>query len=88
MSSPFGTVSDSLEVTIARAIEGAIPGARVVVTGGGGHYSIRVVSEAFEGKSMVQKQRLVYSSIKALMSGPQAPLHAVDTLETLTPDEV
>ena len=67
------------------AIEQAIPGADVSVTGSGGHFEIRVVSAAFEGQRMVQKQRMVYRAIKHLMAGDAAPMHAVDRMECLTP---
>lgn len=70
---------------IRQAIEKALPDAQVMVSGGGGHYSIEVVSRAFEGKNMVQSQRLVYSAIAHLMKGDQAPVHAVDSLRTLVP---
>lgn len=68
--------------SIRTSIETAIPGANVTVTGGGGHYTIDVVSNAFEGKNMVQSQRMVYSAISHLMQGPNAPVHAVDSLRT------
>lgn len=67
---------------IRTAISGAIEGAVVEVTGGGGHYSIVVVSPAFEGKGMLDSQRMVYAAITDLMSGDNAPVHAVDSLRT------
>ena len=70
---------------IRQAIEGALPGAEVEVRGGGGHFEIRVVSAAFEGKKSLEKQRLVYGAIGHLMKGDDAPVHAVDRLETVTP---
>lgn len=66
-------------------IEAAIPGAEVRVTGGGGHFEIHVVSEAFAGKRIVQKQRMVYMAIKDLMAGDAAPMHAVDRMVCETP---
>ncbi len=77
-----------LHTEIRSKIEAAIPDAKVEVSGGGGHFEIRVISSVFEGKSTLDKQRLVYSAITPLMSGDAAPLHAVDRLETLTPDAV
>lgn len=72
---------------ICRAIEAAvterIAGARVEAQGGGGHYTVRVVSEVFEGQGPVQRQRLVLSAIAHLMKGDGAPVHAIDKLETL-----
>ena len=67
---------------IRGAIAAKIPGARVEVTGGGGHYSIDVVSPEFTGKSMLASQRLVYGAITHLMVGDRAPVHAVDRLTT------
>ena len=66
-------------------IEAAIPGATVEVSGGGGHFEIRVVSDAFAGKRIVQKQRMVYMAIKELMAGDAAPIHAVDRMVCETP---
>lgn len=63
----------------------AIPGAAVEVDGGGGHFVISVVSEQFEGKRTLQRKRMVYSAITDLMDGHDAPVHAVDRLETRTP---
>ena len=71
-----------IPTAIKTAITGKIPGASVEAAGGGGHYTITVVSQQFEGKSMVQSQRLVLSSIAHLMSGDRAPVHAVDKLTT------
>lgn len=81
MAHPSGDVSAEVKA----AIEEAIDGATAEVNGGGGHYSIVVRATAFDGKSPVQKQRLVLSAIKHLMSGDAAPVHAVDSLKTLPP---
>lgn len=64
-----------------------IPDAQVVVApgSGGGHFTISVVSPVFEGKNMVQSQRLVYGAIAHLMKGDGAPVHAVDKLTTKVP---
>lgn len=70
---------------IRDAIQAALDDAQVEVTGGGGHFEIRVVSRAFEGRTTLQKQRLVYSAIAPLMKGDGAPVHAVDKLETVVP---
>lgn len=71
---------------IATSISQAISGAQVFVdAGSSGHFTIRVVAEAFRGKGMVESQRLVYSAIAHLMKGDQAPVHAVDKLTTQVP---
>ena len=68
---------------IRQAILDAVPEAEVEVTsGGGGHYSLRVTSVVFRGKSMLESQRLVYAAIASLMKGDDAPVHAIDSLKT------
>ncbi len=76
-----GSVPDALR----EAIEGQVPDSKAVVSGGGGHYTIEVVSPAFAGKSMLESQRLVYSAIAHLMKGDAPPVHAVDSLKTRVP---
>lgn len=65
-----------------QAIANSLPKAQIDVrSGGSGHFEICVVCEEFEGKSRVQQHQLVYAAISDLMSGPQAPVHAIDRLE-------
>ncbi|MEE3329444.1 MAG: BolA family protein [Myxococcota bacterium] len=67
-------------------IEAAIEGADVTVTAAGpGHFEIRVVSSAFENLNRVKQQQLVYGAITDLMSGQNAPVHAIDKMECVTP---
>ena len=73
--------------SIREHIVAAIPDAIVHVEGNGGHFAIEVTSQAFEGKNLLGKQRLVYRAIKDLMAGDAAPVHAVDTLLTKLPGE-
>jgi stress-induced morphogen len=69
-----------------RAIEAALPGAAVAVRNSGpGHFEVRVVSEAFRGKSRLEQQRLVLGALAPLMQGERAPVHAIDRIETLLP---
>lgn len=75
-----GSVTEAIEAAVTEAI----PGASVVAAGGGGHYTIEVTSKEFEGKSLLQKQRMVLQSIKHLMAGDRAPVHAVDSIKTHT----
>lgn len=76
-----GSVPDA----ITDAIKQKLPDAAVTVGGGGGHYTISVISTGFAGKNMLESQRLVLSAIKHLLSGERAPVHAVDSLSTRTP---
>ena len=68
---------------LKRSIEGALPGAGVVVNPvSPGHFEIRVTSDVFSGKSRVQQQQLVYAAIAHLMKDAAAPVHAIDRLQT------
>jgi BolA protein len=49
--------------------------------GGAGHFRALVVSERFEGKSPVERQRLVYGALEGML-GPE--IHAL-AMRTLTP---
>jgi len=75
----------SIPDAIRDAILLQIPDAKVQASGGGGHYQVEVVSPVFEGKSMLQSQRLVLGAIKHLMAGELAPVHAVDSIKTRVP---
>ncbi len=76
----------SIEQEVKDAIENAIEGAVANVSGGGGHFVIDVVSGQFEGKRLLEKQRLVYSAIAHLMAGDAAPVHAVDQMTCRLPE--
>ncbi|MDJ0865914.1 MAG: BolA family protein [Myxococcota bacterium] len=81
----IGAADDVVE-KLTNAIQQTLPGAEVSVTAGGpGHFEVSVVSDAFEGRSMVQQHQLVYRAIAPLMAGDAPPVHAIDRLETRTP---
>lgn len=69
---------------ITAAIQAQMPDARVDAQVEGNRALITVVSEAFAGKSRVQKQQAVYACIDAFIKDGR--LHAV-TIRALTPDE-
>lgn len=72
---------------IAAAIANSIEGARVTaIEASPGHFEITVVSAAFAGKSLLQKQRMVLSPLKTLMAGDGAPVHAIDRIVTRESD--
>jgi len=56
---------------------------RVRVTGDGQHFEALVVSEAFRGKSRVQRHQLVYAALGERM---REEIHAL-SMRTLTPEE-
>ena len=55
------------------------------MNGGGGHFVVEVTSPAFAGRSMLERQRMVYGAIVHLMKGGAAPVHAIESLKTRTP---
>ena len=75
----------SIEDAITTSVQAQLPDAIVKVAGGGGHFTIDVVSAAFADKSTLQRQRMVLSAIKHLINGAAPPVHAVDSLTTRTP---
>lgn len=76
--------ADEVCAAARAAIEKAIPAARVEVTAASpGHFEVTVTAKAFEGKSRVQQQQLVYGAIAGLMQGEAPPIHAIDRLRTL-----
>lgn len=77
---------DRLTERMRRAIEEALPEARAAVRASSpGHFEVRVVSEAFRGKSRLEQQRLVLGALAPLMHGDRAPVHAIDRIEALLP---
>jgi stress-induced morphogen len=69
---------------IERLIKEALPDAQVEIddlAGDGDHYSARIVSEAFRGKSRVQQHQIVYQALQGRMGGE---LHAL-ALQTSAP---
>jgi len=83
---PNMTTEATIQEQLHAAIASAIDGAQIDVRGGqGGHYELEVVSTAFEGLSTLERHRKVLSSIKELMGGDAAPVHAIDRLVARTP---
>ncbi len=69
---------------VQKLIEAGLPGALVKVedtTGGGDHFEALVVSNAFEGKSLVERHQVVYAALGDAM---RQRVHAL-ALRTLTP---
>ena len=50
---------------------------------GGGHFRVTLVSEAFRGRSQLERHRLVYAAVAPLMAGA---VHALNIIAR-TPDE-
>jgi len=70
---------------IKTLIQAELPDALVQVqdlTGGGDHYQVAVVSDAFVGKSLIKQHQLVYAAVQKAMASEQ--IHAL-ALKTYTP---
>lgn len=71
---------------LERMVLAALPGSVVSVTdmtGTRDHYEVRVVADAFAGKSLIERHRMLHRIFEAHLSGA---IHAVK-YKTLTPDE-
>jgi stress-induced morphogen len=76
----------SINQTIQDMIINEITDAQVTVNNvGNGHFSLVVTAQAFVGKNMLAKHKLVLSAIAPMMTGPSAPVHAIDNLKTMLP---
>ncbi len=68
---------------IKEMIESGMPGADVVVDGDGCSLQARIVSEQFQGISMVKQHQMVYETLGEKIG---ADIHAL-SLKTYTPEE-
>ncbi|MDX1374821.1 MAG: BolA family protein [Burkholderiales bacterium] len=69
--------------SVQHGIESGLPCAHIEVIGDGQHFQAVVVSDAFAGKSRVQRHQLVYAALGERM---REEIHAL-SMRTLTPDE-
>lgn len=72
------------ESEIKALIESGIPGVEARVRGDGGHFEAVVIGECFDGKSMVEQQKLVYATLNEHITS--GALHAL-TIKTYTPSQ-
>ncbi len=71
---------------IKNRLKDAFEGATVVVedlTGTKDHFRVTVVSEQFEGKSLIDQHQMVYAPFREEIGGP---IHAF-SIKTYTPDK-
>ncbi len=66
-------------------IKAGIPDAQVNVSGDGRHFEVEVVSPAFEGKSLIQRHRMVMETVKPQVASDE--LHALSIKSAKTPEE-
>jgi acid stress-induced BolA-like protein IbaG/YrbA len=70
--------------TVEQLIRTGMPDAEVMVTWDGSHFEAIVVSDAFAGKSLLQKQRMVMATVNEQVASGE--LHAL-SIKTFTPEE-
>ncbi|MBT5470368.1 MAG: BolA family transcriptional regulator [Nitrospina sp.] len=54
--------------------------------GGGGHYSVKIVSQKFENLNVMDRIRLVHKALDEEMTGTPKLIHALQ-IKTFTPEE-
>ena len=54
--------------------------------GGGGHYSVKIVSQKFENLNVMERIRLVHQALNEEMTGTPKLIHALQ-VKTFTPKE-
>jgi len=69
---------------IQKLIEEGIDGVQVTVTGDGSHFQATVIGACFEGKSMVQQQKMVYAVLNEHINS--GAIHAL-SIKTYTPEQ-
>lgn len=63
--------------------ESALHAGHAGAASGGGHYRLRIVSEKFNGRKLIERHRLVYDAVGDMM---QAEIHAL-AITALAPTE-
>jgi stress-induced morphogen len=86
IGAPVGTLKGSMPSAeeLRTRIEDALPGADVNVidtTGGGDHFRAEIVSERFEGLTLIQQHKLIYDVFGDEVGGA---IHAL-SIRTATP---
>ena len=69
---------------IEQLIEKGLPGVKATVSGDGYHYEAIIVGACFEGKSLVQQQKMVYATINDHIAS--GAIHAL-TIKAYTPEQ-
>lgn len=69
---------------IVDLIKAGLPGAEVEVTGDGRHFEAVVVSQEFDGKSLLQRHRMVMTTVQEQIASDE--LHAL-SIKAYTPEQ-
>ncbi|MCK9605344.1 MAG: BolA family transcriptional regulator [Methylomonas sp.] len=76
-------LEDALKPDLIEIIDHSAAHAGHAGNKGGGHYNVTIVSEQFEGKSLVQRHQLIYKIMGDMMKDE---IHALG-INALTPTE-
>lgn len=71
---------------IEALIKAGIQDAQVQVTGDGRHFEASVVSDVFEGKSLLQRHRMILATVESQIASDE--LHALSITSSKTPAEL
>ncbi len=71
---------------IEALIKAGLANAEVRVTGDGRHFEAAVVSESFEGKSLIQRHRMILTTVESQIASDE--LHALSITSSKTPAEI
>ncbi len=71
---------------IEELIKAGIPGAQVTVTGDGRHFEASVVSDAFEGESLLKRHRMILATVEKQIASDE--LHALSITASKTVAEL
>ncbi len=72
------------ELQIVQLIESGLSDVEATVKGDGSHFEARVVGQCFEGKSLVQQQKIVYAALSQHITN--GDIHAL-TIKCFTPEQ-
>ena len=67
-------LTEQLSPTLLEIEDNSAEHAGHTSAGGAGHFTIHIACSAFEGKSLIQKHRLVYGAVDSLM---ESEIHAL-----------
>ena len=70
------------ESQIKAFIESGLPGVEATIRGDGSHFEAIVIGECFDGKSMVEQQKMVYATLNEHITS--GAIHAI-TIKAYTP---
>lgn len=63
------------DLDIKSLIEQGIPGAKVILNGEGCNFNAIIISDEFEGKNLLQQQKMVYATVSDLITN--GTIHAL-----------